>query len=71
MEVRQTPTSASYSFSSPGEGGRPSLNGGGGGGVLIDGQGPDAGGARAEGYGGGGDSYSGGAPGAVILDFAE
>ena len=66
-----------HSISSPGEGGK-SRWGGGGGGVLIDGQGPqrehnDRGDDRqGEGYGGGG-GYGGwgtpGLPGAVILDF--
>ena len=58
---------------SPGDGGKPSdiyKYGCGGGGVLVDGYGPNPfGGGSGEGYGGGGDAYHSGSPGSegVVL----
>ena len=64
------PQTVLCSLSSPGEGGQSSSIGGGAGGVLIDGLGPDRPDERqGEGFGGGGGGYSNGFPGAVIFDL--
>ena len=53
---------------SPGQGGRNAGSyGGGGGGVLDNGQGPD-GGNRGQGYGGGGGGFSSGHSGVVLIE---
>ena len=65
-----------YFTLTPGEGGHVELGetaergAGGGGGVLVDGAGPSRPNHYVgEGYGGGGNTYDGGLPGGVLLDF--